>query len=365
MMMRMYETYMRRCLELAALGAGSVAPNPMVGAVLVYGDLIVGEGYHLKYGQAHAEVNCIRDCEQQFGAGHFAHLGFVAVGELLRQCTMYVSLEPCAHYGKTPPCADLIIAMQIPRVVVGIRDPFEAVDGKGIDKLRKAGIEVTMPVLEEECYVLNRRFFTFHTQHRPYIVLKWAQSADAKIGVAGERIQISNDWSNRLVHRWRSEEAGILVGTNTALTDDPSLTNRLWSGGHPVRLLVDTGLRLPAHLRLFDRQVRTIVFNLHREEELENLQYYRLAEGGSLVQQLAQALYELKIQSVLVEGGTRLLQSFIDAGLWDEARVVTNRSMLIGEGVDAPVLPGVVKAETDELLNDSVLTCYREMQPLH
>jgi diaminohydroxyphosphoribosylaminopyrimidine deaminase/5-amino-6-(5-phosphoribosylamino)uracil reductase len=205
----------------------------MVGAVLVYEDRIIGEGYHQLYGKAHAEVNCINSVKEEDQP-------------LIARSTIYVSLEPCAHYGKTPPCADLIIARRIPRVVVGCRDPFPEVDGKGIEKLRAAGVEVTVGVLEAECKELNRRFFTFHTQHRPYIVLKWAQSMNGRIAGDGEgRVLISNAYTNRLVHRWRSEEAGILVGTRTALADDPALTARLWNGPDPVRLVIDKELRLP------------------------------------------------------------------------------------------------------------------------
>jgi len=319
----------------------------MVGAVLVYEDRVIGEGYHRVYGQAHAEVNCVNS----------------VVAEdvpLISRSTMYVSLEPCAHFGKTPPCADLILRMGIPKVVVGCRDPFPQVNGKGIEKLLAAGVEVKVGVLEAECMELNRRFFTFNTLHRPYIVLKWAQSANGRIaGATGvvERVFISNEYTNRLVHKWRSEEAAILVGTRTALADDPSLTVRLWSGPDPIRLVIDKELTLPATLKLFDGKVRTIVFNmvkqeeggelkqqaggeLKRQEEVGNLSYYQLANDSSLVHQVCQALYQLKIQSVLVEGGARLLQSFIDEGYWDEARVITNNELELPGGLPAPVFEG-------------------------
>ena len=346
---------MQRCLELARLGAGYVAPNPMVGAVLVHGGRIIGEGYHQLYGKAHAEVNCVAAVKEEDRP-------------LIRDATMYVSLEPCAHFGKTPPCADLIIAQKIPRVVVGCRDPFPEVDGKGIEKLRAAGVEVEVGVLEEECKALNRRFFTFHTRCRPYIVLKWAQSADGKIaagagggsrspkGDSRSRVLISNDYSNRLVHKWRSEEAAILVGTNTALSDDPALTVRLWTGQDPVRLVIDRELRLPESLRLFDGAVRTIVFNTVRQEEMpdRNLLYYRLSKEDDLVSQIARALYELKIQSVLVEGGTQLLQSFIDAGYWDEARVITSNELEIPGGLAAPVLKKTRLQSVETLSSDTI-----------
>lgn len=342
---------MRRCLELARLGAGHVAPNPMVGSVLVYEDRIIGEGYHQVYGQAHAEVNCINSVREEDR-------------QLISRSTIYVSLEPCAHFGKTPPCADLIIAMKIPRAVVGCRDPFPQVNGKGIEKLLDAGVEVTVGVLEAECISLNERFFTFNTLHRPFIVLKWAQSGDGKIGGGGgalkgaaggnERVLISNEYTNRLVHKWRSEEASILVGTRTALADDPALTARLWNGPNPVRLVIDKELRLPETLQLFDGKVRTIIFNLMRHEEGDSVSYYQLAEDTSLVHQLMMALYQLKIQSVLVEGGARLLQSFIDEGYWDEARVITNNELMLPGGLPAPVLGNIKPISHESLLSDTI-----------
>jgi diaminohydroxyphosphoribosylaminopyrimidine deaminase/5-amino-6-(5-phosphoribosylamino)uracil reductase len=317
----------------------------MVGAVLVHGDRIIGEGYHQIYGMAHAEVNCIASVQAEDRP-------------LIRESTMYVSLEPCAHFGKTPPCADLIIREGIPRVVVGCRDPFPQVDGKGIEKLRDAGVEVMVGVLEQECLELNRRFFSFHTKHRPYIVLKWAQSINGKIGGNGERILISNDYTNRLVHKWRSEEASIMVGTNTALMDDPSLTVRLWKGVNPVRLVVDRDLRLPQGLRLFDGGVRTIIFNEQVHEQRGNVEYYQLAADSNLVHQVAVALYQLKITSVLVEGGAALLQSFIDAGYWDEARVITNENLQIPGGLASPALRRERLVGQERLFSD-VINYYR------
>lgn len=333
---------MLRCLELARLGAGHVAPNPMVGAVLVHEDRIIGEGYHQIYGQAHAEVNCIAAVREEDRG-------------LIPASTIYVSLEPCAHFGKTPPCADLIIRERVPRVVVGCRDPFPLVDGKGIEKMRAAGVDVEVGVLEKECIELNSRFFTFNTQHRPYIVLKWAQSMNGRMGGGtGDRVFISNEYTNRLVHKWRSEEAAILVGTNTALLDDPALTVRLWTGPDPIRLVIDKELRLPMSLRLFDGNVRTVVFNLLRHEEQGNLQYYQLAEDSSLVHQLVTALYQLKIQSVLVEGGAALLQSFIDEGYWDEARVITNETLQLPDGLASPVLPFARLTSQERLFSDVI-----------
>lgn len=317
---------MHRCIELARNGAGMVAPNPMVGAVLVHDGRIIGEGYHRQYGQAHAEVNCINSV-------------LPADEKLVPFSTLYVSLEPCAHFGKTPPCSDLIIQKKIPVVVIGCRDPFTEVDGKGIEKLQKAGVEVVKGVAEQECQELNKRFITFVTKKRPYIILKWAQTANGKIaGNFDERLLITNEYTNRLVHQWRAEEAAILVGTNTAQLDDPSLTNRLWPGKNPVRLVIDMSLRLPSSLKIFDRQQPTIVFNAVKNEENNNLLYYQINKDQEITRQLADACYSLGLQSILVEGGSRLLQSFIDMDLWDEARVITNEEMIVKNGLSAPLL---------------------------
>jgi diaminohydroxyphosphoribosylaminopyrimidine deaminase/5-amino-6-(5-phosphoribosylamino)uracil reductase len=374
-----HHLYMHRCLELAKLGAGYVAPNPMVGAVLVHEERIIGEGWHQQYGEPHAEVNAIRQAIQNGQTGK------------LKQSTLYVSLEPCAHHGKTPPCTDLIIQHEIPKVVIGCRDLFKEVDGKGIQKLEAAGVATEVGVLETECKELNKRFFTFHVQHRPYVVLKWAQTADGFItspptplhkwrggaletsglesvseiekssevppcgGFTGaSRLLISNEYSNRLVHKWRSEEASILVGTNTAILDNPELTTRLWPGPSPVRLVVDMNLRLPSSLKIFDRHVRTIIFNTIKEGEDGNLLYFRVKHGVSLVQQIMNALYQLEIQSVLVEGGARLLQSFINEKLWDEVRTVTSSVLRVTSGLDAPVLANALKIEEQNILSDKI-----------
>jgi diaminohydroxyphosphoribosylaminopyrimidine deaminase/5-amino-6-(5-phosphoribosylamino)uracil reductase len=360
---------MQRCLQLALLGAGNVAPNPVVGAVLVYNGKIIGEGYHRQYGGPHAEVNCINSVAD-------------ADKELIEKSTLYVSLEPCAHYGKTPPCADLIIRYKIRQVVIGCRDSFEAVNarlndaaaqGKGIERLMAAGIAVTVGILEKECRELNRRFFTFHEKQRPYIILKWAQSRDGKIAPlnmpAGrqvpkggslehenpKRLMISNEFTNSLVHKWRTEEASILVGTNTALLDDPALTARLWPGKDPVRLVIDTALKLPVHLKLFDGSVKTIVFNYIKQSATENLVYHRLNKEEGIPVQIIAALYNMQLQSVMVEGGSKLLQSFIDEGSWDEARVITNTSMVIGEGLDAPVLKNEMVLVEQHINDDAIV----------
>jgi len=333
---------MQRCLQLAEMGAGQVAPNPMVGAVLVYAGTMIGEGYHQKYGEAHAEVSCINSVAEN-------DKQFIAAS------TLYVSLEPCAHFGKTPPCTNLIIENKIPNVVIGCRDSFGEVNGKGIEKLRHAGIQVTVGVLEKECLDLNKRFFSFHNQRRPYVILKWAQSSDGKIaGDGSSRIRISNEFANRLVHKWRSEEALILVGTNTALTDDPSLTTRLWPGKDPVRGVIDKELKLPVHLKLFDGSVETVVFNYLKKEDNGKLHYLQLNRQEDLLKQLLSALYEKQLLSVLVEGGTKLLQSFIDAGLWDEARIICNEQLEIGNGLNAPVLKNDILLKEERMDSDII-----------
>ncbi len=313
---------MSRCIQLAKLGAGNVAPNPMVGAVLVYNDKIIGEGYHQQYGEPHAEVNCIKNVSDENKP-------------LIEKSTMYVSLEPCSHFGKTPPCSDLIIQQKIKKVVIGCRDIYEEVDGKGIERLRNAGVEVITGILENESRELNKRFFTFHSKNRPYIILKWAQSANGKIGLENERVFISNNYSNRLVHKWRREEAGILVGKNTVLKDDPALTNRLWKGKNPVRIVIDPKLELATSSKVFNDEAKTIIYNLSKNASEGNIEYIELGKNDFLKKMLA-SLYENNIQSVLVEGGAKTLQSFINEDLWDEARVITNRELIIEEGINAP-----------------------------
>jgi diaminohydroxyphosphoribosylaminopyrimidine deaminase / 5-amino-6-(5-phosphoribosylamino)uracil reductase len=333
-----HQFYMARCLQLAALGAGRVRPNPMVGAVLVYGEKIIGEGFHQQYGEAHAEVNCISSV-------------LPANQHLIKDSVLYVSLEPCVHHGKTPPCADLIIARQIKTVVLGCRDPFEAVNGRGIEKLSAAGLAVITGVLEAECISLNKRFFCFHQQKRPYIILKWAETANHCIAHEDKTpAKISGDLSNRLVHRWRSEEAAILVGTQTALTDQPALTARLWPGPQPTRLLIDKELIVPVSSPLFANEGRLIVFNHKRSATENNILYVQLIAAEPLLPQLLKKLHDLQIQSLIVEGGTVLLQSFINENLWDEARVITNTNMVINSGYAAPKLTTghVVKNELIE-----------------
>ena len=361
---------MLRCLELAGHGLGLVAPNPLVGAVLVVEDRVIGEGWHKQYGEAHAEVNCIASVRNEDR-------------ELIAHSTLYVSLEPCSHFGKTPPCTDLIIKYKIPKVVIGCQDPFKEVNGRGIEKLRSAGVEVELAAgsLAEECIKLNRRFFTFHQEQRPYIILKWAQTADGKMASLpslhddnGEqpdhsRLLISNDYSNRLVHKWRSEEAAIMVGTNTALLDDPELTNRLWNGSSPIRLVIDRDLRLPRTLNIFNDRQPTIVFNTIRHDLPENttaslliekkgVWFHKIDPNGSFEKKIMDALFRMGIQSVLVEGGARLLQSFIDKDLWDESRIITNEEMLAGNALSAPFPVNGILSSSEKYLSDRVETYF-------
>lgn len=317
--------FMRRCLQLASLGAGRVAPNPLVGAVLVHNGVIIGEGYHQQYGGPHAEVNCIRSVDP--GNRH-----------LIPQSTLFVSLEPCAHFGKTPPCADLVILEQIPEVWVGCRDPFPLVDGKGIEKMRHAGIQVHLGLLEKACRDMNRRFFTFHQKKRPYIILKWACTQDHVMAAApGEpRLLISNEFSNRLVHQWRSHEAAVLAGSGTVLADDPQLNNRLWPGPSPVRVIIDKPLQLPHSLHVFDGSMRTLVFNTQKQDAAGPVEYYQLAAGNNFLPQLFETLHRLQLQSVLIEPGPSLLQSLLHTAYWDELRVIRSNKVYGKEGLQAP-----------------------------
>jgi diaminohydroxyphosphoribosylaminopyrimidine deaminase/5-amino-6-(5-phosphoribosylamino)uracil reductase len=345
-----HEKYMRRCLELAKSGKGAVSPNPMVGAVVVHEDKIIGEGHHQKYGEAHAEVNAIGQVISEFPNS----------AELLKQSTVYVSLEPCAHYGKTPPCADLIIKHQIPVVVVGCRDPFEAVNGKGIEKLKEAGIEVVSGVLEKECRWLNRRFFTRVQKHRPYIILKWAQTADGFLAPAdNSQHWITGIESRKLVHQWRGEEDAVLVGKNTAVIDNPQLNVRYGEGKSPKRIVIDRRLELNKHLNLFDQSVETLIFNELKTDIEGKNKYIALEDFDRYVPQyILYQLYLRDIQSVIIEGGAYTLNTFIDAGLWDEARIFTGMEDL-KNGIKAPTVSGT-KAEAYLSGNDQLQIVYND-----
>lgn len=328
---------MSRCLDLARLGIADVSPNPMVGCVIVYQEKIIGEGYHKKYGEAHAEVNAINSVKNL---------------ELLKESTLYVTLEPCAHHGLTPPCSDLIVAKKIPKVVIGTLDPFAEVAGKGIEKLHKAGIEVEIGILEKECREINKRFFTFHEKNRPYIILKWAQTLDGFIDIEresdnyGKPTWITGDLALRLVHKIRSEEDAILVGRKTVEKDNPSLTVRHWTGENPVRLVTDKNLQLSNDLNLFDNSEKTFVFNSVKDSEEKNLAYIKLKSSKNSISQILDELHSRKILSVIVEGGKQLLESFIKANLWDEAHLFTGNKFFY-KGVNAPQLPGKFNVSED------------------
>lgn len=316
---------MYRCLQLASYGISHVAPNPMVGAVLVYNDIIIGEGYHQRYGEAHAEPNAIHSVKNK---------------ELLTQATLYVNLEPCSHYGLTPPCADLIVRSQIPRVVIGTLDPNPKVAGKGVEILKNAGIEVVVGVLESECRELNKRFFIFQEQQRPYILLKWAQTSDGFIDkkrndVNETPLSISNPITRQLTHKIRSENQAILVGTTTVILDNPSLTVRFWSGKSPIRVAIDRKGKIPSNFNILDGTIPTLIFTENKKTSKKNLQYIKIDFDQHFLTTLLSELYKHNINSILVEGGAMLLKCFIDAGCWDEMNVEVS-TQRIEQGVAAP-----------------------------
>lgn len=313
---------MLRALELAKRGVGCVSPNPMVGCVVVCDDKIIGEGWHERYGGPHAEVNAINSVEDK---------------SLLSQSTVYVNLEPCSHTGKTPPCADLLVKHKVKRVVIANQDPNPLVNGAGLKKLQQAGIETVTAVLAHEGLLLNKRFFTAINKERPYIILKWAQTTDGFVAHKNyESKWISHEGSRQLVHKWRTEEDVIVVGTRTAQHDDPDLTVRYWSGRQPMRVVIDRFLRLSERLKLFNGKHPTLCYNVLKHEERTNLALVRLPEQTFLPDMLRD-MRARKIQSVIIEGGSQTLQYFIDAGLWDEARVFT-ATRTFGAGVTAPRL---------------------------
>ncbi|CAM3471749.1 bifunctional diaminohydroxyphosphoribosylaminopyrimidine deaminase/5-amino-6-(5-phosphoribosylamino)uracil reductase RibD [Flavobacterium chungbukense] len=327
--MNIHEKYIKRCIELAQNGLGTTYPNPMVGSVIVYEGKIIGEGWHKKAGEPHAEVNAIRSVKDK---------------SLLKKATIYVSLEPCSHFGKTPPCCDLIIANEIPNVVVGTVDPNEKVAGKGILKLIEAGANVTVGVLEKECNELNKRFFTFHQKKRPYIILKWAESQDGflspekDLGQDRKPIWITNPYSRQLVHKWRTEEQAILVGTQTVADDNPKLNARDWNGNNPVRIIIDRNNRIDKNSFIFDDSVKTIVFsNEDLKSSTENTSFEIIDFSKNILPQILDVLYKNQIQSIIIEGGRQTLQSFIDENLWDEARIF-NGKISFQSGTKAPII---------------------------
>lgn len=318
------EKYMMRCIQLAQNGKLGAAPNPMVGAVVVCDGRIIGEGYHAKCGEAHAEVNAINSVKDE---------------SLLHRSTLYVSLEPCAHYGKTPPCAKLIVSKGIPKVVIGCQDPFSKVAGKGIEILKQAGCEVVVGVLEKACQDLNKAFFTVQLKHRPFITLKWAQSADGFMDVErndGEPVKLSSPLTQLIAHKRRAEHQAIIVGTQTARLDNPSLNVRDWCGPQPLRIVIDKDLTLPRHLHLFDGSQPTLVVT-EKNETIAGAMTLQVDFNQSILPQLMEELQRRNIQSLLVEGGSKLLQSFIDEGLWDEA-YVEHCPQVLGHGILSPSL---------------------------
>ncbi|MEM6643450.1 MAG: bifunctional diaminohydroxyphosphoribosylaminopyrimidine deaminase/5-amino-6-(5-phosphoribosylamino)uracil reductase RibD [Bacteroidota bacterium] len=332
---------MKRALELAQLGTGSVSPNPMVGCVIVCNESIIGEGYHMQYGGPHAEVNAVND---------------VSDPALLPNSTAFVTLEPCSHFGKTPPCTDLLIEKKIKRVVIASRDPFSLVDGKGIEKLESYGITVETGLLQNEAQEQNRRFFTYHQKKRPYVILKWAQTSDGYLAKEdGTSKWISGSYSRQWVHKYRASEDAILVGKNTAQIDNPSLTVRDWYGKNPTRVLLDSNLDIAGNSEIMNDRAPTLIFNLKQSKKAGNKQWIKVETMTP--KPILEALYHHKIQSVIIEGGAKVLLSFIQEGLWDEAYVFKSKNKF-HQGIEAPSLaPGFIWDETS--IQNDVLTTYR------
>ena len=335
--------FMAHAIALAEKGIGMVSPNPLVGAVLVYNQRIIGEGYHMKYGEAHAEVNCINSVS-------------VEDVHLIPQSKLYVTLEPCAHFGKTPPCADMIIKAGIKEVVIATLDPFEQVNGKGIEKLIAAGVEVKTEVLQFDARFQNRRFFWFHENKAPYIILKWAQTDDGFMASSDDkRLLITGDLSNQLVHQWRSEEDAIMIGARTALLDDPLLTVRHVPGKSPVRIIISGEDDFPSTLKMFNDGNPVIIINPYKDEVVGN-QHFKKVNYTNGPNEMLEMLYSMNIQSVMVEGGPTLLQYFIDHHCWHEIRIITNTTLSIENGVTAPILPDDLDVVMDEMFeNDRVV----------
>jgi diaminohydroxyphosphoribosylaminopyrimidine deaminase/5-amino-6-(5-phosphoribosylamino)uracil reductase len=337
------EKFMHRCLQLAKNGLGKTYPNPLVGSVIVFESKIIGEGWHKLAGEPHAEVNAINAVKDK---------------SLLSKSTIYVSLEPCNHFGKTPPCSDLIVHHKIPRVVVGMLDPHEKVAGKGIEKLRKSGIEVKVGVLEKECLELNKRFFSFHHLKRPYIILKWAESTDGFLAPLFKNekkpVWITNVYSRQLVHKWRTEEQAILVGTTTVLEDNPKLNSRDWFGNQPLRIIIDRNGKISNEYEIKNQQQPTLIITEEENHKnVENCNYKTLIFDHQLVEKLVHLLFEKGIQSVIIEGGNQVLQTFIDANVWDEVRIFKG-SVLFQQGVFAPKIVYKTVKKLN-ILNDELL----------
>ena len=338
------EFFLNKCIEIARLGIGNVSPNPMVGSVIVHNGEVVGEGYHKSYGSNHAEVNAINNVKDK---------------SILSKCTLYVNLEPCSHFGKTPPCSDLIIKHKTSKVVIGCVDTYSEVNGNGIEKMRNAGIDVIVRIMEKESKELNKRFFTFHEKKRPYIILKWAESKDGFIALKDQKepFWMTSKESKKLVHKWRAEEDAILIGRITAEKDNPSLTVREIEGENPIRIVIDKDLKLSENLNLFNSESETIIFNKIKSNNLSKNNYIKI-NFNNMINSILKELYKRKIQSAIVEGGTRTLQSFIEENIWDEARIFTTDTKL-ENGVKSPIIKGKkiseIEIDTDYLkiiLND-------------
>ena len=346
------EQYIHRCLDIAKNGLGTTRPNPMVGAVVVHDNTIIGEGFTSAYGGSHAEVNAISAVKNQ---------------SLLSQSTLYVTLEPCSHYGKTPPCSDLIIAHKIPKVVIGCIDDNPQVAGKGIAKLKASGCDVIVGVLENECKTHHKRFFTFHNKKRPYIILKWAETKNGFLAPKSKAISkpvwITNTYSRQLVHKWRAEEQAILVGTNTVIEDNPSLTVRDWTGNNPIRVVLDRELKLDNSFLVFDDKAETILIaseeGAERKKEVRNdVEVINWNQKNEIAKQICDVLHKHNINSIIIEGGAKTLQAFIDKNMWDEARVFSGNAEFKG-GIRAPKLEGKIIFKNRIL--DNVLRIYSNL----
>ena len=354
---------MSRCIELAKNGLGTTYPNPLVGSVLVYNNLIIGEGWHYKAGKAHAEVHAITNSKTNTNALKILQTtAITSHQQLLEKASLYVSLEPCSHTGKTPPCADLIITSGIKNVIIGCVDPNPKVAGKGILKLQNAGCKITQGVLEEQCKTLNKRFFTFQNKKRPFVFLKWAQTTDGYIApITKDKKQpvwISNIYSRQQVHQLRAQEQGIVIGTTTALVDNPSLTTRQWAGTSPTRLVIDKNLKIPKTAAIFNDKAPTIIITQVKQETKHNtpIIYEYINFEKNLAAQICVIAQKHNLQSIIIEGGTKTLQTFIDEDIWDQAHVYTGK-MSLENGIKAPIFNA--KLHTIKSIKDTSLCIYK------
>lgn len=336
------ELYIKRCIELAQKALGKTYPNPLVGSVIVHNGKIIGEGYHHKAGENHAEINAINSVEDK---------------SLIPESTIYVSLEPCAHYGKTPPCALKIKELGFKKVVIGAMDSHDKVNGKGKKIIQDAGIEVVSGILEKECIELNKRFFTYHEKKRPYIILKWAESGDGFLDKDSQPTAISNALVNQFVHQLRADEHAILVGTQTALNDNPGLTVRHAEGINPVRILIDFDLKVPSYFKIYNNEAPTLVINNRKEGAENNIRFIKTGKEHFL-RNLMNILYKEQIQSVIIEGGNYTLQQFINEGLWDEAIVIRNEGLMLENGTKAPHLDS--KPQEIKIFRDNIMSLYQK-----